>query len=280
MRNFIKNMRASISIGSIKRPSTTCSTIVSCAWLKTALLIGLLTIVLSGCFSGRLLSVKEQMCDFDNYVQVDFGTRLKVQLQEPVLLEKDVYIMMGASPTTRVETTDRVVASFVFELLQPGSGDTPVPTGEEIQLDLMFVHTNKHLRLAQIEMAEIPIDLLAGRIPDQADMEVIATQACEYSISPFSRSASIDIDSELLQDLPGRQAIIDWFGSPVETLDNGNTIAYEYRLRGANPDQQTGRLMASFDETGDKPLLVEASFTHYLASIDLVEGKLNIKLVF
>ena len=220
------------------------------------------------------------MCDFDNYVQVDIGAQLKVQLQEPVLLEKDVYMMMGASPTTRVETTDGVVASFVFELLQPGSGDIRMPTGEEIKLDLMFVHSNKHLRLAQIEMAEFPVDLLAGKIPDQAEMEVIATQVCEYSISPFSMSASMDIDSELLQDLPGRQAIIDWFGSPLETLDGGNTIAYEYRLKGADSDQQSGRIMASFDETGDKPLMVEASFTHYLASIDLVEGKMHIKLVF
>ena len=273
-------MCAGIVDGNTKRQNAANSPIISRTWFRATLLLGFLTIVLSGCFAGRLLSVKEQMCDFDDYVHVDIGRQLKVHLQEPVLLEKDVYMMMGVSPTTRVETTDRVAASFVFELLQHGSGNTSVPTGEEIQLDLVFVRYNKHLRLAQLGMNEIPIDLLADRIPDQAEMEAMATQACEFSISPFSRSASIDIDPEMLQDLPGRQAIIDWFGSPIETLDSGNTIAYEYRLKGATSDQQSGRIRASFDESGDKPLMVEASFTHYLANIDLVEGKMHLKLDF
>ena len=280
MRDFIKNMCAGIVDGNTKRQNAAYSPIISRTWFRATLLLGFLTIVLSGCFAGRLLSVKEQMCDFDDYVHVDIGRQLKVHLQEPVLLEKDVYMMMGVSPTTRVETTDRVAASFVFELLQHGSGNTTVPTGEEIQLDLVFVRYNKHLRLAQLGMNEIPIDLLADRIPDQAEMEAIATQACEFSISPFSRSVSMDIDLEMLQDLPGRQAIIDWFGSPIETQDSGNTIAYEYRLKGATSDQQSGRIRASFDDSGDKPLMVEASFTHYLANIDLVEGKMHLKLVF
>lgn len=62
--------------------------------------------------------------------------------------------------------------------------------------------------------------------------------------------------------------------------NSGNTIAYEYRLKGATSDQQSGRIRASFDESGDKPLMVEASFTHYLANIDLVEGKMHLKLDF
>ena len=211
---------------------------------------------------------------------MDFGSKLTVQLMEPVLLESDIYMLIGASPTTRIETADRVVAGFVFEQLQAGEGDNLVPTGNEVQLDLSFVHSKRNLRLSHIEMGEIPIDLLAGRIPEPAEMEAIASQACEFSINPFSRSVSMDIDSTLLEDLPGRQAVIDWFGSPIEVLDGGNTIAYEYRLKGTNTDQPSGRIRARFDDNGEKPLLVEASFAHYLASIDFIEGKMQMEFVF
>jgi hypothetical protein len=280
MKNPIKSVRAHIDGRNFGHQGSVLPVKKLYALRRLALLSGILTLVLSGCFSGRLLSIKEQMCDYGDYVHVDFGSQLNVQLTEPVLLESDIYMLLGASPTTRTETADRVVAGFVFEQLQGAAGENPVPTGNEIRLDLTFVHFRKELRLAQIEMGEIPIDLLAGRIPGPAEMAAIASQACELSINPFSRSVSMDIDSALLVDLPGRQALIEWFGSPTEILDSGNTIAYEYRLRGTNADLSSGRIRASFDDSGEIPLLVEASFTHYLASIDLVEGKMKMELVF
>ena len=280
MNNSIKSVPASIGGQNFELQATACAPKRSCAWRRLALLSGFLALVLSGCFSGRLLSVKQQMCDYGDYVYVDFGSKLTVQLTEPVLLESDIYMLMGTSPTTRTETADRVVAGFVFEQLQGGAGVNPAPTGNVIQLDLSFVRSKKEWRLAQIEMGEFPIELLAGRFPDPAEMEAIALQACELSINPFSRSVSMDIDSTLLEHLPGRQAIIEWFGSPIEILDGGSTIAYEYRLKGNNVDQPSGRIRASFDDSSERPLQVEALFTHYLASVDFIEGKMQMEFVF
>jgi hypothetical protein len=110
-------------------------------------------------------------------------------------------------------------------------------------------------------------------------MEAYAAQACEYSLNLFSRSVSVDIDASMLEDLPGQQAVVEWFGAPIETLNGGNTIVYEYRLKGSNADQPSGRIKARFDDTGEKPLQVEAQFTRYLASIDLVEGTMQMDFV-
>jgi hypothetical protein len=279
MKNQIKSVLASIDGRHSGHRDTAYRPKRPFAWYRLALLSGLFALVLSGCFSGRLLSVKEQMCEYGDYVHVDFGSQVSVKLTEPVLLESDIYMLMGASPTTRTETADRVLAGFVFEQLQGGTGAKTIPTGGEIRLDLTFIQSRGELRLAHFEMGEIPIDLLAGRIPDQAEMEAMASQACELSINPFSRSVSMDIDSSMLEDLPGRQAVIDWFGSPIEILDDGNTIAYEYRFKGADTDRPSGRIRASFDDSGEKPLLVEASFAHYLASVDLIEGKMQMEFV-
>lgn len=51
-------------------------------------------------------------------------------------------------------------------------------------------------------------------------------------------------------------------------------------LKSGGSEQESGHILARFETAGDKPLLVEASFTHYLASIDLIEGKMQLKFMF
>jgi len=69
--------------------------------------------------------------------------------------------------------------------------------------------------------------------------------------------------------------------SGIMTSDQHNSsFSYEYRLKGAGSEQLSGRISANFDNSGNNPLLVELSFTHYLARIDLVERKMQPKFSF
>ena len=77
------------------------------------------TVILSGCvtMAGRLFTVRGQMCEFDDHFSIQVDRQIEITLHEPVLLESDVYLVMDAKPTSRLESAEGVVASYVFSQL-------------------------------------------------------------------------------------------------------------------------------------------------------------------
>jgi len=52
-------------------------------------------------------------------------------------------------------------------------------------------------------------------------------------------------------ELSNRAEILDWLGSPLEADEKNDSITYEYKLKGDEPDSMKARFTVWFDETGE-----------------------------
>ncbi len=55
-------------------------------------------------------------------------------------------------------------------------------------------------------------------------------------------------------------------------------MIYEFRLKGEQANPGIARIDMDYDQAGDRPLTIEASFARYSASIDVPEGTLRMRL--
>ena len=239
-----------------------------------------ISVILSGCLSmvGRLFTVREQMCEFDDYYSIQIDQGVAITLLEPVLLENDVYLMMDARPTSRFESAEGVVASYVFTQLQLTTDGLTIPTGQEIEFRFLFVPHDNGLVLSGIRSSEIPAEILESAVPVLANSAEMAQQACHFSINPLSTSVMLEIDHDMLGLLPARQTLVSWLGSSIGSPESIGDLSYEFQLKGEEVDSEIVRIYMDFDAAGDQPLAIEASFARYSANIDVPAGTLQMKL--
>lgn len=211
-------------------------------------------------------------------VSLDHG--VEVNLNEPVLLESEVFLMVGATPTTRVITADGMTASYVFEQLQAATENARDFKGEEFELRLLFISSDKGFLLSGIQSSEIPAELLESALTVLTNSSEIAQEACEMPINPFSRSLVVGVDRDMLDLLSARQSVVSWLGPPFESTDNGADLIYEFRLKGESTDLPVARINAGYGQAGELPTAIDASFTRYYASVDVPAGTMRVKLHF
>ena len=263
---------------------------------KIRLFFGVLvvTAVLSSCISmtSHLLTVRKQLCEFDENFSVVLDRGVEVTLHEPVLRDSEVFLMVGAKPTSRVITADGMTASYVFEQLQTATeqnkgskpfstkGSDPLFQGEEFELRFLFISTDKGLLLSGIQSSEIPIELFDSALTVIANSSEMAQQACDMPVNPLSRSVVVGIDRNMLDLLPARQSVVTWLGPPFESTDNSDDLIYEFRLKGEGTDLPVIRIDAGYGQAGEQPTEIDASFTRYHASIDVPAATMRVKLHF
>jgi hypothetical protein len=240
------------------------------------------TVIFSSCttMTGRLLTIRGQACEFDDYVSVHIDQGVEVSLREPVMMESDIAVLMGSSPTSRVESTDGVIASYVFEQIQTGPEATSFLSNGEIEISFQFVPSNEDFLLSGIRSSEIPVEILDSILSMVTTAGVMAQQVCNTSINPFSRSLVLDIDRDMLNLLPSRETVISWLGPPLESAGDSDRLTYEFRLKGDQPDLPVIRVDAGYQPAGEYPVAIDASFSHYHASIDVPAGTMRLKLFF
>jgi len=246
---------------------------------KIRLFFGVLavTAVLSGCISmtSHLFTMRKQLCEFDENFTVALNRGVEVTMSEPVLLDSEVFLIVGATPTNRVITADGMTASYVFEQLQTGD-----PKGEEFELRFLFLSSDKGFLLSGIQSSEVPTQLLDSALSVIANSTEIAQQACDMPVNPLSRSVVVGIDRNMLDLLPARQSVVTWLGPPFESTDNSDDLIYEFRLKGEGTNLPVIRVDAGYGQAGELPTTIDASFTRYHASIDVPTGTMRVKLHF
>jgi hypothetical protein len=251
---------------------------------KIRLFLGMLvvTTVLSGCITmtSHLFAVRKQVCEFDEYFSVGLDQGVEVKLHKPVLLEREVLLMVGATPTSRVVTADGMTASYIFEQVQTTTENFRASKGKEFELRLLFISSEKGFLLSGIQSSEVPAELLDSALTIITNSSEMAREACDMPISPFSRSVVVDVDRDMLDLLPARQSVISWLGPPSESTNQGDDLIYEFRLKGESNDLPVARVDAGYGHTGDPPVAIDASFSRYHASIDVPAGTMRVKLHF
>ena len=99
-------------------------------------------------------------------------------------------------------------------------------------------------------------------------------------MNPFSRSVVLEVDREMLNLMPARETVISWLGLSLDTAGNGDRLIYEFRLKGDEPDLPVVRIEAGYEQAGDYPVVMDASYSYYHASIDVPAGTMRLKLFF
>jgi hypothetical protein len=251
---------------------------------KIRLFLGiiLVTSVLSGCITmtSHLFTVRKQMCEFDEYFSVSLGQGVEVKLNEPVLLESEVFLMVGAAPTSKLVTADGMTAIYIFEQVQTTTENSWDSKGEEFEIRLLFISSDKGYLLSGIQSSEVPAELFESALTLVANSNDIARQACDMPINPLSRSVEVEIDRDMLELLPARQSVVSWLGPPFESTNNSDDLNYEFRLKGESTDLPVARIDAGYGQAGELPTAIDASFTRYHASIDVPAGTMRVKLHF
>ena len=239
-----------------------------------------ITIILTGCLNmaARMFTVRGQMCEFDDYFNIEIEQAVQITLLEPVLLEKDVYLVMDAKPTHRIESAEGVTASYVFTQLQLKADGQRVPTDVEVEFKFQFLRTDNGMALSGIKSSEIPVEIRESVLPVVANSAEMAQQACDFSISPFTTSAMLEIDKDMFAMLPERQTLIAWLDPSVESTDSMGDLVYEFQLQGEQDNPWIARIDMDYDTAGIHALAIEASFARYSASIDVPEGTLRMRL--
>ena len=246
------------------------------AGVRFVLLMLLITLLLSGCVLDRFLVVREQICDVDRYVSIQTGNSVSLVLNEPVLLEKDLYMIMDAQPTTRLETQDGVLINYIFEPLQTSAEKRPGPGAHYIQLSFLFIPLNDELRLAEISSSELPFELNNENLMTSGNLTALTDQVCGVAFNPFKRVYEVELDRQMLIALPDRQMAINWFGASLDSAHNGKQLVYEYRLKGDTGSGPVARVTARFDEKDDRLLHIETSFTRYRANLDVQSAEMQV----
>lgn len=242
------------------------------------LVLLILSVLLQGCFLDRLITLRSQTCAFDENFGINVDRNVEIEFYHPVLLEKDMPMIWGASPTTTSVSDTGSTMHYLFQRV-PGGADTGEAfLLEEFSLEFSFVPVDGELRLSKISSSDLPVELLlAANTVSLSDFDEIAEYACEVEFNPFTRSMLLPLEQTWFNELPSRDESIALFGMPGSTLDEGNGLVYEYKLTGSDAETHTAKLVVWFDEAGEKPLTVEAGFSRYQMQANLLTAIMKVQ---
>jgi len=228
---------------------------------------------LSGCFINRVVEVRDQMCDFDSNFSLQFADSANFNLHSPVLLDRDILWIAGASPTLMTSTEDEL--SMVYVLNK--SGPNPRP-GDEIRVDLKFDRIDDQYKLMNVRFDPKLNAMINPEFLDKAAIKAATQTLCETGLSFASTRMEIDISDQDLDELPNRAEILDWLGPPLEADERNDSITYEYKLKGDQPGSMKARFTVWFDETGEQPARMDSEYSHFLTSADFINKKMLLKV--
>ncbi len=254
------------------------SMISSWSGWRLPLVLLTLALVLQGCFLDRLITLRGQTCTFDKHFGIDLDSNIEINFHEPVLIESDMNLIWGFSPTTVESSRTGKTLTYTFERVPSSSNRSGSFLMEEIHLAFDFIPLDGQLRLSKIRSNDLPSELLpALSAVDLSTMDAVADSACQVELNPFTRSVLLPLDPGWFAELPARDEFVELFGAPNSTLDGRQGLVYEYRLNGSGKKSPTARLTIWYDPTGQQALIVEADFSRYQMQTDLLTANMQLQ---
>jgi hypothetical protein len=228
---------------------------------------------LSGCFINRVVEVRDQMCDFDSNFSLQFADSANFNIYNPVLLDRDILWIAGASPTMMTSTENEL--SMVFVLEKSGPDSRPE---DDIRVDLEFDRIDDQYKLMNVRFDPKFNAMINPEFLDKEAIETATQTLCETGLSFASTRLEIDISDQDLDELPNRAEILGWLGPPLQADERNDSITYEYKLKGDKPDSMKARFTVWFDDSGDKPARMDSEYSHFRTSADFINKKMLIKV--
>jgi hypothetical protein len=230
--------------------------------LMLAIIIGPL---LSGCLLNRVLIVKGQFCDFESNFAITTDGRTNFLIHDPVLLDKDIIWLAGASPSQVQAESGKLVMTYEIEkvLAQPNPA-------HDMEIQLYFESHDDDFKLARVQFDDRLSQLFGPGSMDREMLNTAVQNVCEAGISMASTHLEQHITDQEYAMLPSREEMFEVFGEPSEVIEPGLVFAYEYRLKNQadSADRKLARIEVWFDAPGEKPLRMESSYSRYQAKAD------------
>jgi len=218
--------------------------------------------LLSGCLLTRVYEFKNQFCNYQQNFELQIGEEIALIMHNPVLLDKDVIWLMGASPSYRDQDTDQLDLVYVIEkdLL------TPDPQ-YEIPLRLRFKVDQGDFRLSA-GIIESKLGTLLT--PDLID-EIVA-HTCDSATSILQRTATVDLSDLDPLEIPRRSEIEKALGDPTEYFENGKIVEYQYRLKNASVNTEKSVARIWYDEMNEQAKRIRFHYLRYEFDVDFQTG--------
>jgi hypothetical protein len=182
---------------------------------------------LSGCIYLRLLQVKNQLRDFDQYFKVDTGKGVQIELLKPVLLGDDVR-WLGLEPQ-KITPTGKGLEEWDIRWIK----DLPPGIKETGVYDVEFSAFFKDDLLTRVFIE----DRFFAYFPKEIFVRLLRS-AGSAKISRSAREAKVNAaseDDELSRQLPSLQSLEQMLGAPSAREVQGNETVCRYRYSPVTP---------------------------------------------
>lgn len=248
-------------------------------WITTAAFVAML-VVLPGCLFSRALSLQTQFCDLESNFSIIPGEKTRLLMNHPVLLERDLEWLTGATPTVIYELDDEVLVSYVIEKVMR------IPDRDsDVELQLVYRRQEESFRLAEIRFDKKLGPFIAPDVFESETVQLAALTVCGAGMGLALSRVELPLSEEDIALLPNRSEVLELFGPPSETVEPGKVLAWEYRLKTTYPPQENSgakkaRVVAWFDPDSQRPQRVEAKYWRYQLTADFIAKTLLFELNF
>jgi hypothetical protein len=190
------------------------------AWVA---LLGTLLSMLTGCVYLRLLEVKKQLQNFDEYFAISGRSELVIEFKKPVIRVKDTRFLIGAEPAQESREGEHR-AHYDFDWVGVSTATHHPPLGR-LTLDLAF-DKGKLTKIIVPEtfMMLFPRNVIVYTLKQAKDADV-------FELKKLAR-AQIHLKPEVEAELPSRTKTEMLLGVPLELRDEDTlqTLVYRYTI--------------------------------------------------
>jgi len=227
-------------------------------------------LLLQGCIYDRILQSKAQLCKVQPaqiVVETSPTGARSVVFKQPTLTLKDVVWLLGADPSSRVDTASAVHLTYASVPL--GGAAT---ARDELVLELVFPKVDGTYKLHRAQIPAQFEQILSFRLIDEAMRAV-----CRSKIYPASLRAEFDLTNIDKTALPTRAQLLSILNeSAIE--QGGDSLEYRYCLKPcASNRQRLSHWRMAFDRDGRLEAAAVGYF-RYEFTLDMHSGKARIAL--
>ena len=229
----------------------------------TIYLVLSLIILTTGCVFLRLLEVKRQLNDFNNYFQINDQNGFSLVFLKPTLRTEDILWLAKRPPTLDEEKDQGKVWTYLFEKDYRGQKD------EEGNFDIPVIMYFQKDKLREIRFPERFLKVLSK--PLLARMFESMGSA---EINEWNRSASSKFEGKDSMEIPKKEQVTLVLGKPFYNKDSksDSIFTYKYNLKNDATNSKGKQfnlwIKFAFNQLDERLLKVDGNFSRLKVSMD------------
>ena len=220
------------------------------------------TFTLNGCIYLRLLEVKKQLNQFNQYFVLEDDRGLVITFREPVLYSDDIIWLMKSAPANTPKNEYGEIWGYKF--LKQYSPDSNERGDYDIEIKMLLVEDRlKSIILPQRFLKYFSKELFIKILEAMGNS----------TISNFQRKASSDFKTLDIIEIPTMKNILDLLGNPYSNQSDGDTrvLVYKFSLQDINNSEKSNtelRLKFFFTQESNKLIKTYSKYRGLTMSIN------------